>query len=320
MAGAYVVAGAELRGHALRVATSPYFSLFMALRDAAGAQRSGTPEPWCDAIRPHLTQRDHEVLAPLATAHWTYAPDAILPFPEQPGQTLEHGLEQILAAEDRLLGDIHECLELGRTGDWRPAARDPRRWLRGFVLAVARAWNGFRPVWQQAASQLAAEVERVAAAVEREAQLDVVGELLPHGRVARGGWEIERCDNARVPCGVAEGGLTLIPLVAGPRASILDPAGSRLRNVAYPLRPASDEPAALEALLGVPRARILRALERPSTNNGIAAALQTVPSAATRHLDALEAAGLVSRERSGRSLIVRRTARGDALLALYESA
>jgi DNA-binding MarR family transcriptional regulator len=42
-----------------------------------------------------------------------------------------------------------------------------------------------------------------------------------------------------------------------------------------------------------------------------------VPSAATHHVTALEAAGLVTRERSGRHVLVRRTARGDALLELY---
>jgi DNA-binding MarR family transcriptional regulator len=117
---------------------------------------------------------------------------------------------------------------------------------------------------------------------------------------------------------VPEGGLTLIPLVAGSRASILDYDGGVLRLVAYPLRtrPAGD--ASLEALLGIPRARILRELDRPASNNRLASALQTVPSAATHHVSALVAAGLVVRDRSTGSLVVRRTPRGDALLALYD--
>ena len=45
-----------------------------------------------------------------------------------------------------------------------------------------------------------------------------------------------------------------------------------------------------------------------------------MPSAATHHVSALEAAGLVRRERRGRHVVVRRTARGEALLALYEVA
>jgi DNA-binding MarR family transcriptional regulator len=52
----------------------------------------------------------------------------------------------------------------------------------------------------------------------------------------------------------------------------------------------------------------------------LAKALIAVPSAATHHVGALEAAGLVSRERAGRRVIVHRTARGTRLLALYDAA
>jgi DNA-binding MarR family transcriptional regulator len=43
-----------------------------------------------------------------------------------------------------------------------------------------------------------------------------------------------------------------------------------------------------------------------------------VPSAATHHVNALEAAGLVVRDRHGRNVLVRHSARGRALLDLYE--
>lgn len=41
------------------------------------------------------------------------------------------------------------------------------------------------------------------------------------------------------------------------------------------------------------------------------------PGGVTHHLRLLEAAGLVWRERTGRSVIVELTARGGAILALY---
>lgn len=78
--------------------------------------------------------------------------------------------------------------------------------------------------------------------------------------------------------------------------------------------------AALEGLLGVPRAQILRALEAPTSIGRLADALNAVPSAATHHVGALEAAGLVVRDRRGRHVLVRRTARGEALLDLYDEA
>jgi DNA-binding transcriptional ArsR family regulator len=75
----------------------------------------------------------------------------------------------------------------------------------------------------------------------------------------------------------------------------------------------------LDGLLGGPRALILRLLDRPATAGALAAGLQAVPSAATHHVSALETAGLVVRERRGQNVLVHRTARGSALLALYES-
>jgi DNA-binding transcriptional ArsR family regulator len=327
MEGVGYVQAAEIRTKRLHVAASPYFSLFMAARDAVGAGRSGTPDAWCSAIRMHLTRSDYEVLAPLATSGRTQAPDAIVPLPEPPGQTLKDSLEQILAAEDRLVREIYACAATGPTGDWSAAVRDPQRWVRAFVLALAHAWNGFRPIWQQAQTRLTAEAERVAAAMAHTAQLDLVGELLAHGRVVDDRWELEGCGYGVAPIRVADAGLTLVPLVAGPRASIVQDDASALRGIGYPLRPmapspstVTPQPASLEALLGIPRTRILRELERPRTTSEIAAALKTVPSVATHHLTALEAAGLVSRQRSGRTVLVTRTARGDALLGLYDGA
>jgi DNA-binding MarR family transcriptional regulator len=74
----------------------------------------------------------------------------------------------------------------------------------------------------------------------------------------------------------------------------------------------------LEALLGLPRAALLRALDRATTAGQLAAVLQLAPSGLTHHLRVLEPAGLVSRERRGQCVFVRRTARGTTLLSLYE--
>ena len=75
----------------------------------------------------------------------------------------------------------------------------------------------------------------------------------------------------------------------------------------------------LEALLGVPRAALLRALHQPSTVGELATRLEIVPSGITHHLRTLEPAGLVVRERRGQSVFVHRTKRGTMLLALYPS-
>jgi DNA-binding transcriptional ArsR family regulator len=310
---------ADLVARPLRIAAAPVHSLLMALRDAAGAERAGTPEAWRRVIRTHLTQRDYEVLAPLSTSRPALVPSALVPFPEPAAQTLKDGLEQLVAAEDVLGGEIEECMDAGGAGDWRDAAGDPHRWVRGLALALTRAWAGFRPIWQVRQERLAAEVERVTDAAQRGAHLHVLGDLISCAHVREHRWVFEWPGAQDVRLDVSDDGLMLIPLVSGSRASIVDVDGPVVRLVGYPLRsrPRDAEPT-LEALIGIPRARILRELDEPATNNRLAAALQTVPSAATHHVSALVAAGLVMRDRSNGSLLVRRTARGDALVALYD--
>jgi DNA-binding transcriptional ArsR family regulator len=78
-------------------------------------------------------------------------------------------------------------------------------------------------------------------------------------------------------------------------------------------------PAALVTLLGTQRALILQRLGHPLTAGELAEALAAGPSTASYHLSALERAGLVDRERRGRHILVRRTARGTQLLDLYEA-
>ena len=318
MTGVSYLEERDLVARPLRVAPAPLCSLLMAVRDAAGAERSDTPEAWRRVLRAHLTPRDYKVLAPLATPQPTLVPSALLAFG---AATLADAFEQLIAAEDELAREIDECLGSGSAGDWREPARDPRGWVRGVVLALARAWTGFRPIWEAGRQHLAGEAERVSAAGERRAHLALLDDLLPCGHVTGDRWVLDCTSPEDVRLLVSEAGLTLVPLVAGSRASIVDADAGGIRLVGYPLRTRRHwEPeATLEALLGIPRARVLRALDRPATNNRLAEALQTVPSAATHHVSALVAAGLVERDRSDGRLLVRRTPRGDALLALYAS-
>jgi len=89
-------------------------------------------------------------------------------------------------------------------------------------------------------------------------------------------------------------------------------------------------PDALQALLGEPRAALLRALDRAATERSgdepagrgsgeLAERMLLVPSGITHHLDVLEPAGLVVRERRGRCVLVHRTVLGARLLALYDN-
>jgi DNA-binding MarR family transcriptional regulator len=73
---------------------------------------------------------------------------------------------------------------------------------------------------------------------------------------------------------------------------------------------------ALSQLVGPVRAAVLRLLAEPTTMGGLAAELAVAPSLATYHCAPLISAGLVARVRTGRTVRVQRTPRGDALVGL----
>jgi DNA-binding MarR family transcriptional regulator len=78
-------------------------------------------------------------------------------------------------------------------------------------------------------------------------------------------------------------------------------------------------PAELISLLGARRAVILQTLQAgPASCGVIAQALFMAPGGVTHHLRRLERAGLVRRTRTGREVTVHLSARGRALLDLYD--
>jgi DNA-binding transcriptional ArsR family regulator len=314
----------DVRRRPFRVAVAPLPSVQAALVEAVGTGRKGTPVAWRRAVRAHLRECDYETLAPFVTRGQTLVPDALLGLAEPPGESLKDGIERMIATpDDELLEETDLCRAATGSTAWRELERDPGRWLRRYVGSLLRAWKGFAPIWRQAQTALDREVERVGVATALDAQLELLDGLLADGFVDDGRWCL-RCRFTDGRKELPDTGLVLMPLVAGEGGSIIDFTRSTIRRVGYPVpalrEPAAREPAApaLEGLLGIPRAQILRALEWPTSVGRLAEALRAVPSAATHHVSALEAAGLVTRDRRGRQVLVRRTPRGEALLALYD--
>ena len=222
---------------------------------------------------------------------------------------------------------------------WQPVAADPAGWLRAYVHAVRRAWTALEPLWQRAAGTLDREVERVSVALARGAGAELIAERFPYARVAGdalelpahaapGGAAREAATGPSAPPAdgrpVGTGGaLVLLPLVApASAAGWTDDYGDVCLAIRYALPQERFDadgppPASLAALVGPQRALILTRLERPATAGELAALLHGVPSIASHHLRALERAGLVTREREGRRVMARRTARGSELVALY---
>jgi DNA-binding transcriptional ArsR family regulator len=69
-------------------------------------------------------------------------------------------------------------------------------------------------------------------------------------------------------------------------------------------------------ILGPVRAAALRALRQPLAVGELAVAVQCAPTTATYHVHLLAAAGLVTCERHGSSVLVSRSVRGHELVDL----
>jgi DNA-binding transcriptional ArsR family regulator len=323
-AGIYVDAE-DVRRSPFRVSVTPLPSLNRAMRSAVGGGSDGTPQAWCDAIRKHLRAADYETLAPFVRPCPIPIPGPLLGLVEAPGESFKDAVERLIATPSELLAEeIARCRALVDDGSWDVAARDPGRWLRRHVAMLLRAWKGFGPIWDQARPALDREVERIGTATALDAQLELLDGLLPSAVVQHDRWCVTD-DLYEGPMRFPDSGVVLTPLVANEASKDLVGTDDILGYVSYPVRSVlAREPqppaAALEALLGIQRAQILRALGRPTSIGTLADLLRAVPSAATHHVNTLQAAGLVERSRRGRNVLVDRTARGEALLELYGGA
>jgi DNA-binding transcriptional ArsR family regulator len=288
-------------------------SALMLLIEELGGRRFGAPLAWRKAVVSRLEPRDVAALVPFVNSQPQDLPGCVLPPRAREGTAaLEQDLELIAATPPEVL-----AAQLNPDGVWGAVARNPGPWLPAFVRAARRACAGLRGSWKGAAGLLDREAERVGVAALRCTQPELIAALVPPAM-----WRLQ----GPAPHGAARAPrLGMVPLLAGRRSAHARFIDGELTHIAYPLHDAwrlfdggARPPAALEALLGVQRALILRELDRSMTAGQIAGALRAVPSAASHHLTILERAGLVERERRGRHVVVRRTARGSEILALYE--
>jgi DNA-binding transcriptional ArsR family regulator len=317
----------ELDHRPIRVAQSLLPSVLTLVGDALGARPHGAPEEWRSAIRRVLERRDLAALLPVFGHSRILLPDSLTPIPRAGSMTIGETLELIAATNpDDLLRQA--AAEYGDEPPpaWRHVERRPDVWLRAYARAIGKAAGAIEPIWRSAASLLDRESERVGAATVLGAGRELLGSLHAKGRLVGDRLVLDRGGSAPAAWRLDPRGLVLVPMLGGTGALVSWHATQSVTHLAYPipgrqrLYESTGVPVdGLDGLLGGPRALILRLLDEPATAGALAAGLQAVPSAATHHLTALEAAGLVVRERRGQHVLVYRTARGTALLALYES-
>jgi DNA-binding transcriptional ArsR family regulator len=317
-----------------RFALSPLWELLHALRLLAGEpHRREEPvlRPWLvrarDRYRALAREADLGVILALHPPGW--GADFLSPVPEGPSTTIDDLLARVRATPP---GQAHREVALALRRQ-PPVDRRVERILASDQVAeyaadvLDAAWHALlEPEWHTLRAILERDVVYRAGQLASRGWAAALTDLHAHlswqqGQIVLSRWS---GDEQAELCGR---GLLFIPSVfIWPRLALtLDPPWPPA--LIYPARGVAalwehtaprertGSGATLDRLLGVSRAAILLALEEPASTTHLAAALGQSIGGIGDHLAVLRSAGLLTRARSGRSVLYRRTPVGDALIA-----
>jgi DNA-binding transcriptional ArsR family regulator len=248
-----------------------------------------------------------ELLALFRGASWT--PDFLVPPPS--------GMDTRIADELTRVRDTPPekvRADLALTAGSRPV---PAGDGAAVADAVALAWDGLLAAdWPRRRALLERDVVHRAGLLATYGWAEAIEGLragyrwLGDGNLQINDWNSPPyvIDGARlvlVPTGFHRGWISVDP-----------PRGYALVYPARGIAATPDErpPDATDRLLGRVRATVLRALDQPASTTQLVSVLGLSLGSVGGHLAVLRDSGLVSRVRSGRSVLYRRTALGDALV------
>ncbi|MBB4678157.1 ArsR/SmtB family transcription factor [Crossiella cryophila] len=303
----------------------PGSSLFSLLLDALGAAPEHVSAQLRAQVRSTLPAADLETLLPLR-AHRLGIPDCLIPKAEADirqslAQVGEQDPEAVAEQAQFFLEEFHGHIPVA----WQRLIDQPRPYVAAFARAFEAIWQAYTPVWQRIRPVLWRETERIGAAAVTGA-LPVALSVLGNHCWRVSGTRLE-CTTGTTADTERDGRrLVLIPLATGPKAASFSLEHPDRIELAYAVPgltailhgqdpPPADDP--LSALLGPARARILRHCAHRPAMAEVATLLGVAPATATHHCQALEAAGLIDRQRQGRQVRLRQTARGEALVDLF---
>jgi DNA-binding transcriptional ArsR family regulator len=312
-----------------RFAISPLFELVNSLRVLADFPRRTTPAllPWLDRSYARYEALRHrvDVDAVLALQPPGYGADFLSPPPAGVATTIDDllhtvrrtPLPQAHAEVTRALREqppLEPRIRAVLTGD---------RVSEHLADVLEAAWQALlAPDWPLLRAILERDVVHRAGRLVSAGWAGALGDLHPDLR-----WRGGRIESSRWPDQDAElggQGLLFVPSIfvwPGLAVTLEPPWPPALvypaRGVAALWEPAGRGRAAvaLARLLGASRAAVLTALDEPTSTTQLVGVLHQSLGGLGDHLAALYGAGLVTRARSGRSVLYRRTPVGDAVVA-----
>ena len=312
---------------AVSVALAPQQSVIALLLQAVSGQSWGAPASLLAAVRDALRPQARFAAQLFTARGWTVIPESCTPISPLADASVA---DQVARLRDMpaaaLIGEL-DAVDGGRDcpAHWRAAADQPGRWLKSMADASLDTWAVVKPQWQAAGPLLDREIRRVGTAAVRGGMAALLNSLHPGLSYHDGTFAFAPPCNPCLTFGplgpVGPRRLALVPMIAGRDALLFSFERPDVCYIAYPIpqpRPGARATAysALATILGPVRAAILQALRQPLTVSDLAAAVHCAPTTATYHLHQLAAAALITREKSGPSVWVSRTARGDELVDL----
>ncbi|MCY1139120.1 ArsR family transcriptional regulator [Actinoplanes sp. Pm04-4] len=307
-----------------RFALSPVFELQHLIQALAGPNRQRVPRAWLSRLRPRFEplRADPALEAMLALFLPGLGATLLAPPPRRYGQTIADDLEAVREAPaDAARNEIDFYLR--RRPDVSPAARailtsadSPGR-LADFL---GTAWESLLAEdWPMLRLLCERDVVHRTGELSRGGWAGAIGGLHSQVRWRNGGIDLLGRPGGEVDLGGA--GLLLVPSVfVWPGVAVFADEPWP-KAIVYPARGVGtllesgppDPPGHLSALLGRSRAVLLVALAHPASTSQLARAFAMSTGAVGDHLAVLRHSRLVERARSGRSVLYRRTALGDAL-------
>lgn len=307
-----------------RFAVSPIaetvFSLW-ALRDPGS---NGLHLPWLRSVRDRIPPAMAERLDAIV-GQTRALPDFLTPRPASFAPTIDDELTIIRATPAQVIRrDLLAAHAPHPLPDSLRAARGSTDQITALAHELCELlqqyWElAIQPYWTPMRLFLEADMTYRAGRLATGGARLMFADIHPNLRWRRGVLSIDKMiGQHRVPAGGR--GLLLIPSVFAykpvPPVSATDPP-----SVAYPARglatlwsPVPEPDAtALPALLGAPRAGLLRQLDSTHSTSELARRLTVTPSAISQHLRVLHSNGLVAKARDGRRVLYRRTPLGDQL-------
>jgi DNA-binding transcriptional ArsR family regulator len=310
-----------------RFAISPLWELVYAIRLLAGRSQhtEQTLEPWLERCRSrYQTLRADVDLDPfLALQPPAYGADFLSPPPTSVTSTMEELLDAVRSTPLSVARrEIQTALgHQAKVDDSTRRVLASRRVCGDLADVLGAAWRTLlAPDWPALRALLERDVQHRAGRLTSGGWAAALADLHPRLRWRDGGIESDQLPSQVTELGGQ--GLLFIPSVFVWPHHVLSVEPPWPPVLIYSARGVAALPQhienaghqALVRLLGASRAAVLAALDQPTSTTQLVGSLHQTLGGVGDHLAALRGAGLVTRQRTGRSVLYRRTAVGDAVV------